>query len=151
MVNLIKVQTADFNQQQEYERLRDHPSTGAIVTFTGLVRDISNGENINALTIEHYGVMTQKILTELVVKARKRWYINDFTVIHRVGDLKLRDQIVFVGIASLHRGEAFAACEFIMDFLKTQAPFWKKETNAEGKQYWVDAAQSDQRALDKWR
>lgn len=150
MVKLIKVQFQDFNQQQEYERLRLNSSTGAIVTFTGLVRDINQGESITALTLEHYPAMTEKALVEIVDQAKARWSIIDCTVIHRVGELKLLDQIVFVGIASLHRGDAFAACEFIMDFLKTQAPFWKKETNAQGDTYWVDARENDQLALEKW-
>ena len=150
MAKLIRVQTENFNQQQEYDRLRSDSSTGAIVTFTGLVRDINQGESITALTLEHYPAMTEKALAEIVDKAKQRWSMIDCTVIHRVGELKLLDQIVFVGIASLHRGDAFAACEFIMDFLKTQAPFWKKETNSEGKTYWVDAREHDQIALEKW-
>lgn len=147
---MIRVQTEDFNQQVEYERLRHDASTGAIVTFTGLVRDINQGESISALTLEHYPAMTEKALNEIVEQAKIRWSIIDCTVIHRVGELLLLDQIVFVGIASLHRGDAFAACEFIMDFLKTQAPFWKKETNSEGKSYWVDAREGDQAAIEKW-
>lgn len=147
---MIKVQTEDFNQQIEYDRLRKESHTGAIVTFTGLVRDINQGEKISALTLEHYPAMTEKALHEIVEKAKLRWSLIDVSVIHRVGELQLLDQIVFVGVASLHRGDAFAACEFIMDYLKTQAPFWKKETNSEGECYWVDARESDQSALNKW-
>jgi len=147
---MIKVQTEDFNQQVEYDRLRQDSSTGAVVTFTGLVRDINQGEQISALTLEHYPAMTEKALTSIVEQAKTRWSLINTTVIHRVGELQLLDQIVFVGIASLHRGDAFAACEFIMDFLKTQAPFWKKETNSQGESYWVDARESDQSALNKW-
>jgi molybdopterin synthase catalytic subunit len=148
---MIKVQSEDFNQQIEYERLRTASHTGAIVTFTGLVRDINQGEQISALTLEHYPAMTEKSLLNIVELARARWSIINVTVIHRVGELQLLDQIVFVGIASLHRGDAFAACEFIMDRLKTEAPFWKKETNSGGKSYWVDARESDQSALNKWQ
>ncbi len=148
---MIKVQLEDFNQQQEYEQLRHNASTGAIVTFTGLVRDISHGERISALTLEHYPGMSEKILAEIVAQAKQRWSIIDCTVIHRVGELKLWEQIVFVGIASLHRRDAFASCEFIMDFLKTEAPFWKKEVNAQGKTYWLDGQKNDQHALNKWK
>ncbi len=146
----IKVQIEDFNQQVEYDRLRQDSSTGAVVTFTGLVRDINQGEQISALTLEHYPAMTEKALTGIVEQANSRWSLINTTVIHRVGELQLLDQIVFVGVASLHRGDAFAACEFIMDHLKTQAPFWKKETNSQGESYWVDARESDQSALNKW-
>ncbi len=147
---MIKVQTEDFNQQDEYDRLRQKPSVGAVVTFTGLVRDNNQGESVKSLTLEHYPAMTVKALTDIVKQAKKRWDILDYAVIHRVGELQLCDQIVFVGIASKHRGHAFAACEFIMDYLKTQAPFWKKETNQNGESYWVDARETDQSSLDKW-
>lgn len=148
---MIKVQSQDFNQQVEYDRLREASNTGAVVTFTGLVRDINKGEKISALTLEHYPAMTEKALGEIVEQAKSRWSLINVSVIHRVGELKLLDQIVFVGVASLHRGDAFAACEFIMDYLKTQAPFWKKETNSQGKSYWVDARESDQHSLNKWK
>lgn len=147
---MIRVQLSDFNQQQEYDLLRKNPCVGAVVTFTGLVRDINQGEQISALTLEHYPAMTELALEKIVNQAKLRWRIIDCTVIHRVGELKLLDQIVFVGIASLHRGDAFAACEFIMDFLKTEAPFWKKETNSKGESYWLDARESDQKMLQKW-
>lgn len=147
---MIKVQSDDFNQQVEYERLRAASNTGAVVTFTGLVRDINQGEQITALTLEHYPAMTEKSLANIVEQAKSRWSTLNVTVIHRVGELQLLDQIVFVGVASLHRGDAFSACEFIMDHLKNQAPFWKKETNADGVSYWVDARDSDQTALNKW-
>ncbi|WP_028862892.1 molybdopterin synthase catalytic subunit MoaE [Psychromonas aquimarina] len=147
---MIKVQSEDFNQQVEYNRLRKDPSVGAVVTFSGLVRDINQGEQVSTLTLEHYPGMTESSLAEIVKQAESRWNIIDCTVIHRIGELQLLDQIVFVGIASLHRQDAFAACEFIMDYLKTQAPFWKKETNAQQQSYWVDARDSDQEALNKW-
>jgi len=147
---MISVQSEDFNQQVEYDRLRQESHTGAVVTFTGLVRDINQGEQISALTLEHYPAMTEKALLAIVEQAKLRWSVIDTTVIHRVGELQLFDQIVFVGVASLHRGDAFAACEFIMDYLKTEAPFWKKETNKSGESYWVDARESDKSALSKW-
>ena len=147
---MIKVQEQDFNQQIEYERLRSKTSIGAIVTFTGLVRDINQGQSVSDLSLEHYPGMTEKCLVEIVEQAKKRWDIIESTIIHRVGQLAISEQIVFVGIASQHRGDAFAACEFVMDYLKTQAPFWKKETMADGQIKWVDAREDDQLALNKW-
>jgi len=147
---MIKVQQQDFNQQLEYDRLKSKTTIGAIVTFTGLVRDINNGEQVNDLTLEHYPGMTEKSLNEIVEQAKLRWNIIESTVIHRVGKLAISEQIVFVGIASQHRGDAFAACEFIMDYLKTQAPFWKKETMENGQSKWVDARESDQLSVNKW-
>ena len=151
---MIQVQTGDFNQQTEYDRLRQSSETGAVVTFTGLVRDFNVNKNqcekISALTLEHYPAMTEKALSLIVEQATTRWSLINTTIIHRVGELALSDQIVFVGVASVHRGDAFAACEFIMDFLKTEAPFWKKETKNTGEYYWVDARESDQAALEKW-
>ncbi|MEH6453651.1 MAG: molybdopterin synthase catalytic subunit MoaE [Psychromonas sp.] len=147
---MIRVQAEDFNQQVEYDRLCVNASVGAIVTFTGLVRDMNQGEEVSSLTLEHYPGMTESCLAEIVEKAKLRWNILEHTVIHRIGELNLQEQIVFVGIASAHRQEAFAACEFIMDYLKTAAPFWKKEVNSSGKSYWVDARESDDHALHKW-
>lgn len=148
---MIKVQHEDFNFQLEYEKLRNDNSVGAIVTFCGLVRDLNQGQNITALTLEHYPGMTEKILQDIVEQAHKRWTLIDSTVIHRIGDLKINDQIVFVGISSLHRGDAFSACEFIMDFLKTQAPFWKKETTGQKQSFWLEAKEADLQALYKWQ
>ena len=147
---MIRVQPADFNQQQEYDRLLEDSSVGAVVTFSGLVRDINQGQQIRSLTLEHYAAMTEIALQKIVKQAKLRWQIIDCTVIHRVGELKLLDQIVFVGVATLHRADAFAACEFIMDFLKTEAPFWKKETNSNNESYWLDARESDLQTLQKW-
>ncbi|RBW45074.1 molybdopterin synthase catalytic subunit MoaE [Psychromonas sp. B3M02] len=147
---MISVQQQDFNQQVEHERLRCQSSIGAIVTFTGLVRDINDGQAVSDLSLEHYPGMTEKCLVDIVEKAKARWHIIASTVIHRVGQLSVTDQIVFVGIASQHRGDAFAACEFIMDYLKTEAPFWKKETMENGQTKWVDARESDQKTLSKW-
>ena len=148
---MICVQEQDFNQQVEYERLRQKTSVGAIVTFTGLVRDINQGKAVSDLALEHYPGMTEKSLQSIVEQAKQRWRIIDYTVIHRVGQLTVSDQIVFVGVASQHRGDAFAACEFIMDYLKTDAPFWKKETMENGETQWVDARETDQTALSKWQ
>ena len=148
---MICIQEQDFNQQVEYERLRQKTSVGAIVTFTGLVRDINQGEAVSDLALEHYPGMTEKSLQSIIEQAKQRWRIIDYTVVHRVGQLKVSDQIVFVGVASQHRGEAFAACEFIMDYLKTAAPFWKKETMENGETQWVDARETDQTALKKWQ
>lgn len=147
---MISVQQQDFNQQDEYDRLKSKTSIGAIVTFTGLVRDINNGESVSDLSLEHYPGMTEKCLHEIVEQAKQRWNIIESTVIHRVGQLTISEQIVFVGIASQHRGDAFAACEFIMDYLKTKAPFWKKETMTNGETKWVDARETDQQAVSKW-
>ena len=147
---MIRVQTEDFNQQREYDRLREQSSIGAVVTFTGLVRDINQGEKVVSLTLEHYPLMTEKSLAQIVKQAKQRWNILACTLIHRVGELTLSEQIVFVGIATAHRQDAFAACEYIMDYLKTQAPFWKKECNSQGESYWVDARESDSSALHKW-
>lgn len=147
---MISVQEHDFNQQIEYDRLKCQTSIGAIVTFTGLVRDINQGQSVSDLSLEHYPGMTEKCLTDIVDQAKQRWNIIASTIIHRVGQLTISDQIVFVGIASQHRGDAFAACEFIMDYLKTEAPFWKKETMGNGETQWVDARETDQKALSKW-
>lgn len=147
---MIRVQTEDFNQQREYDRLREQSSVGAVVTFTGLVRDLNQGEQVVGLTLEHYPLMTEKSLTQIIMQAQQRWNILACTLIHRVGELMLSEQIVFVGIAAAHRQDAFAACEYIMDHLKTQAPFWKKECNSQGESYWVNARESDSSALDKW-
>jgi molybdopterin synthase catalytic subunit len=147
---MISVQAHDFNQQIEYDRLKSKTSVGAIVTFTGLVRDVNQGKSITDLTLEHYPGMTEQCLIDIVKEAKQRWSIITSTVIHRIGQLDISDQIVFVGVASEHRGDAFAACEFIMDYLKTKAPFWKKETMSNGESKWVDVRESDQSAASKW-
>ena len=147
---MIQIQTEDFNLQVEYDKLRQNASVGAVVTFSGLVRDCNLGEAVSGLTLEHYPGMTEKSLAEIVEQAKQRWHILGCAVIHRVGELALQDQIVFVGVASVHRQEAFACCEFIMDHLKTRAPFWKKECNTQGESHWVDARESDNQALFKW-
>jgi len=121
-----------------------------VVAFIGLVRDVNAGEAVSEMTLEHYPAMTQKALEAIVSQARQRWEIDETLVIHRVGRLRPSDQIVLVAVAGAHRGPAFAACEFIMDYLKTQAPFWKKEQTSHGA-HWVEARESDEAAVKRWQ
>jgi molybdopterin synthase catalytic subunit len=146
----VKVQTEDFDLTTEIAQLRANtPKVGAIVNFVGVVRDLNEGEQIAEMTLEHYPGMTEKALEDIIAEARSRWDLFDALVIHRVGPLKPLDQIVLVAVTSAHRGEAFAACEFIIDYLKTQAPFWKKEQTPQGSR-WVDARVTDDEAMKKW-
>jgi molybdopterin synthase catalytic subunit len=146
----IAVQTQAFDFQAEIQALyRANPKVGAVASFLGLVRDVNEGQGVSAMTLEHYPGMTEKALADIVAQARARWEVMDACVIHRVGPLKPTDPIVLVAVASAHRGDAFAACEFIMDFLKTRAPFWKKEATPEGEK-WVDARESDDVAAARW-
>ena len=146
----IRVQTADFDLGAEVALLRAADrGIGAVVSFVGTVRDMNDGASVAEMELEHYPGMTEKALEDIVASARSRWNIVDALVIHRVGPLKPLDQIVLVAVTSAHRGEAFAACEFIMDYLKTQAPFWKKEVTPDGAR-WVDARSTDDKALEKW-
>lgn len=147
---MIKVQPQDFSLQTEYDNLRSKSSVGAVVTFSGLVRDLNQGLSVSSLTLEHYPGMTEKALAQIVEQAKSRWNIINCTVIHRIGELKLSEQIVFVGVACLHRQDAFAACEFIMDYLKNAAPFWKKECTADKNSRWLAAQQTDLDACKKW-
>lgn len=140
----IHIQTEDFDQGGEYSLLAQGAGAGAVVTFVGRVRDFSSKEG-DTLWLEHYPGMTEKVLHDLVAQARRRWDLMGVTIIHRIGDLRSGDQIVLVGVSAAHRHPAFAACEFLMDFLKTQAPFWKREGDR-----WVDAKTSDQVAADAW-
>lgn len=146
---MISVQVEDFSVADEYARLAEGSDAGAIVTFVGKVRDFNQGETVTGLSLEHYPGMTEKALAEIVGQARERWPLLQTRVIHRVGDLALGDQIVFVGVTSAHRGAAFEACEFIMDYLKTRAPFWKKEQTPETSR-WVDARETDTTAAERW-
>jgi len=140
----ISVQPEGFDAGFEIQSLsRQSQAIGAVASFVGVVRDVE-------MTLEHYPGMTERALEKIVEEARGRWQVMDCTVIHRYGALKPGDPIVFVGVASAHRGDAFAACEFIMDYLKTQAPFWKKERVAEGER-WVEAKASDDAAADRWK
>jgi molybdopterin synthase catalytic subunit len=146
----VRVQTEDFDAGAEIARLRrGDPKVGAVASFVGVVRDLNDGESVGSMTLEHYPGMTEKALEAIVAEARSRWGIIDVTVIHRVGELKPTDQIVLVVVTGAHRGEAFAACEFIMDYLKTRAPFWKKEETPGGAR-WVEARASDEDAAERW-
>ena len=151
MTDRILVQRADFSLAEEYGRLATRPDSGAIVTFVGKVRDFNQGEHVKGLALEHYPGMTEKALAAIVQEARARWPLQECTLIHRIGELLLGDQIVLVAVSSAHREAAFEACHFIMDFLKTRAPFWKKELTADGVQRWVEARASDDAALARWQ
>ncbi len=146
---MVIIQHQDFDLTQEYKILRqDAPRIGAIVTFTGLVRDTTDS-NDTTLFLEHYPAMTEKVLTDIIQQATERWDIINTRIIHRIGHLRSTEQIVFVGVNSAHRADAFAACEFIMDFLKADAPFWKKEITREH-EHWVEAKASDNEAKKRW-
>jgi molybdopterin synthase catalytic subunit len=146
----VRVQTADFDVAREIAALHAGDArVGAVAAFIGLVRDINDAAAVSTLTLEHYPGMTEKALTGIVDEAKSRWKIYDVLVIHRVGELKPTDQIVLVVVTGAHRGEAFAACEFIMDYLKTRAPFWKKEQTPAGER-WVEARASDDDAAARW-
>ena len=146
----VRVQEADFDTGAELAALRAGDArVGALASFLGLVRDLNDGESVSEMTLEHYPGMTEKALEAIVAEAKGRWELYDVLVIHRVGPLKPCDQIVLVAVTSAHRGEAFAACEFIMDYLKTRAPFWKKEATPDGGR-WVDARETDYSAAERW-
>ena len=146
----VRVQQQDFDVGRELDALTaGRRDVGAVASFVGLVRDANDGAPIRAMTLEHYPGMTEKALEDICAQAHARWDLQDTLVIHRVGPLVPGDRIVLVGVASAHRGEAFAACEFIMDFLKTRAPFWKREDTPGGAR-WVDARESDDRAAERW-
>jgi molybdopterin synthase catalytic subunit len=146
----IRIQEKDFDISAEIAALRKgDPRVGAVVTFLGAVRDMNDGSQVSGMTLEYYPGMTEKALQEILDQAKARWDIYQTLVIHRVGPLLPEDQIVLVVVTSAHRGEAFAACEFIMDYLKTAAPFWKKEDTPEGAR-WVDARVTDDAAMARW-
>jgi molybdopterin synthase catalytic subunit len=147
----ISIQQEDFDVSTELILLRkDLPGIGGINVFVGTVRDTHQGDEVQSMELEHYPGMTEKALQEIVAQAKTRWDVLNATIIHRVGKLLPTDQIVMVAVASPHRGDAYAACEFMMDYLKTSAPFWKKEYTPEGSR-WVDARTSDEERLKKWR
>ena len=147
---IIRVQTEDFDSAAlQRELLAGRRDVGAVATFIGLVRDLPEAP-LEQMTLEHYPGMTEKALAGIAEQACERWRLLDLAVIHRVGPLRPADQIVLVMVASRHRGDAFAACEFIMDYLKTEAPFWKKETGTDGSS-WVEARDSDLEAQQKWK
>ncbi|QBM28019.1 molybdopterin synthase catalytic subunit MoaE [Hydrogenophaga pseudoflava] len=146
----VSIQTEDFDLSAEVARLRaDQKGVGAVCTFVGTVRDRNDGQSVSTLELEHYPGMTEKSIEQMIDEAFRRFDILGARVIHRVGLLQPLDQIVLVAVTSAHRGESFQACEFLMDYLKTQAPFWKKEQTPEGAR-WVDARVSDDAALAKW-
>ena len=146
----VSVQTEDFDAGLEISRLRNaRKDTGAVVSFIGLVRDLNEGDQVSQLTLDHYPGMTEKALEAIVSQAQNRWAIFDAIVIHRVGTLQATEQIVLVAVSSAHRSEAFKACEFIMDYLKTEAPFWKKERTQSGER-WLDAKSTDDEARERW-
>jgi molybdopterin synthase catalytic subunit len=146
----VRVQEQDFDTGRELEALTGgRTDVGAVASFTGLVRASNDGAAVSGMTLEHYPGMTEKALAEICGQALARWDLIDTLVIHRVGPLKPGDRIVFVGVSSAHRGDAFAACEFIMDYLKTRAPFWKREDTPAGS-LWVEARASDDESAGRW-
>lgn len=149
-MNAVRVQQEDFDLSAEVAALRAaDPRVGAVVTFVGTVRDMNDGASVAEMELEHYPGMTERALADIVEQAKTRWPLYNALVIHRVGPLQPMEQIVLVAVSSAHRGEAFAACEFIIDYLKTEAPFWKKELTPAGAR-WVDARVTDDVALAKW-
>jgi molybdopterin synthase catalytic subunit len=149
-MNEVRVQAGDFDLGLEVARLRAGDArVGGVVSFVGTVRDMNDGASVAEMELEHYPGMTERALEDIVAQACARWPLFGALVIHRVGPLKPLDQIVLVAVSAAHRGEAFAACEFIIDYLKTDAPFWKKEQTPEGAR-WVDARVTDDSAKAKW-
>ena len=147
----VRVQTEDFDVGAEVNAMRlSNPKIGAVVSFVGQVRDLNDGDNVASMVLEHYPGMTEKSLERIVEQAMNRWNIEDALIVHRVGELKPLDQIVLVLVASAHRKDAFTACEFMMDYLKTEAPFWKKEQTPSGAR-WVEAKDSDDQAKSRWQ
>ncbi len=146
----VRIQTKDFDAGAEIAALRrDNAKVGAVASFIGVCRDANDGDAVTKMTLEHYPGMTERALEKIIAEAKARWDVMDVLVIHRVGELEPADQIVLVVVAGAHRGEAFAACEFIMDYLKTRAPFWKKEETPQGAR-WVEARVSDDEAAQRW-
>lgn len=151
MTCVVRVQEADFDLGAEIKALRlGNPGIGAVASFIGCVRDMNEGDRVGLMYLEHYPGMTESELIKICAGASERWDIFDTLVIHRVGALKPLDQIVCVVVASAHRGESFSACEFIMDYLKTRAPFWKRESTPHGER-WVDARAKDDAAAERWK
>jgi molybdopterin synthase catalytic subunit len=146
----VRVQVEDFDVAREIAQLRaGNAKVGAVAAFVGIVRDLNDAADVRTLTLEHYPGMTEKALEGIVAQAKQRWDVYDALVVHRVGKLEPTDQIVLVAVCSAHRGDAFAACAFIMDYLKTKAPFWKKEDTPAGER-WVEAKASDDDAAARW-
>jgi len=149
---MIRVQEADFDAAALLADLRatSGGEAGAVVTFTGYVRDFSPDEATATLHLEHYPGMCESVLAELAEQARERWGLTASIIVHRVGALSRGDQIVFVGVATPHRGDAFRACEFLIDALKTRAPFWKREELASGRRFWVEQKAADHERTEQW-
>ncbi len=146
----IRVQQTPFDPAAEQDDLRrGNPGIGALVAFVGLMRDVNDGEQVEAMTLEHYPGMTEKALAAIAHEATTRWALEDIRVIHRVGRLLPEEPIVLVAVTSRHRGDAFRGCEFLIDFLKTRAPLWKKEVTADGER-WVEARRGDDEAAGRW-
>jgi molybdopterin synthase catalytic subunit len=146
----VRVQREDFDAGAEIARLRaGRTDIGAVASFIGIARDMNDGAAVATLTLEHYPGMTERALESICAQARERWRLLDLLVVHRIGELAPADQIVLVIVSSAHRGDAFAACQFVMDYLKTEAPFWKKEVTPAGGR-WVDARESDEAARRRW-
>ncbi len=146
----VRVQHEDFDVSAEIARLRaDKPQIGAVAIFIGVARDRNEGAAVTGLLLEHYPGMTERALRDIGAQARQRWDVIDVLIVHRIGELKPLDQIVLVAVAGAHRGEAFAACEFVIDYLKTEAPFWKRELTNQGVR-WVEARATDQDARARW-
>ena len=147
----VRVQAEDFDVGAEIAAMRKgNRSIGAVASFVGVVRDVNEGDSVSRMTLEHYPGMTERSIEAIIGEARSRWQVIEALVVHRIGTLAPTDQIVLVIVASSHRGDAFAACEFIMDYLKTRAPFWKKEETGQGDR-WVDARAVDDVAAERWR
>lgn len=145
----VRVQLEEFDVGAEIAKLRADPRVGAVASFIGIVRDVNDDAAVASMTLEHYPGMTERSLEAIVEQARSRWNVYDILVIHRIGELRPTDPIVLVIVTSAHRGDAFAACQFVMDYLKTDAPFWKKEATPEGAR-WVEARDSDDTARKRW-
>jgi molybdopterin synthase catalytic subunit len=148
----VRVQSTPLDPLQEVAAVSTgNPAIGGVVSFIGLMRDLNQGQQIAAMTLEHYPGMTEKALTAIVEEAASRWRLLGIRLVHRVGEILPEDPIVVVAVASAHRGEAFRACEFIIDYLKTRAPFWKREQTSDGRTHWVEARASDDQAAGNWK
>jgi len=147
----LEITTSDFNIETQYRQLLSQAGdAGAVVTFVGLVREMTGDDSVNELFLEHYAGLTEKLIGDILKEAQERWDLLAAKMIHRIGKLQPGDQIVFVGIASKHRADAFAACEFVMDYLKTKAAFWKKETDSSGSR-WKESRVDDQKRAERWK
>lgn len=149
--NSVRVQAQDFSVAVEYDALTaGNTDDGAVATFVGRMRDHNDNASVVSLWLEHYPGMTEKVLSELVTEARERWQLGRVSVVHRIGELQPGDQIVWVGVTSQHRADALSACDFLMDALKTRAPFWKKETTRDGER-WLAPRSGDEQRDQRWR